>query len=455
MSNYQVKYNFKLALKNLGYRTGLTSLIIASIGIGLGMLMTIVTMSYQAKKVPLPELSDKLYLVQLDSREMEAREVTEQIDMINLTYRDATNLYKAHTIATKQTFNFKVNPILAVDDRNTRPIRAMADATTASFFELFQAPFLFGKPWSESENDAPLIVLSKKTNDHLFGGQNSVGRQITVGSGKATIVGVIDKWDIQSRLFDGSYSRNRFDDAFIPYQFALNINATRDGYIRCHPGVSDLQIKDYATKDLSGLLNSECTWVNFWARIEMPANAKQYHEFTEQYVTAQKGYGRFPRKIQNYVTNINDQVAQFDLNRWDKKLALLAYLFFFVCVVNAVGMLLAKFLSTSKEVCLRRALGARKKIIMIQYMLEVLLIGIMGGIVGVFMSYGGLQLMKSVRMYATDYTADINVLSLAYQLDWNMIGLAIAVAIGSTLIIGLYPVWRIVNISPASQLKGF
>lgn len=448
------EYNFKLALKSLHYRMGLTSLMVATIGIGIGMLMTMVTIGYQTKKVPLPGLSDKLYMVRMDSRHEGARDITLPQRMPNLTYRDAINLYNAKTVASDQTFNFKVFPILDAQGESSRPMQAMVDATTASFFTMFNAPFLYGKGWDKSENGAPVIVISKKTNNLLFGGRDSVGEQIVVGTGKATVVGVLDDWNVQKRVFDGSYSTSRFDDAYLPYQFALDINAQRSRRMGCHPQDAANRAA-FTTTDKQGLLNSECTWVNFWVKIDNPKDAEQYHQFTEQYVTEQKGYGRYPRPILNYTLNIDQQyaAARFGGGR-QAVLNLLAYLFFFVCLVNAVGMLLTKFLSTSKEVCLRRALGAKKKIIMSQYLMEVMMIGAMGGLLGVVVSYGGLTLMKHVRMYASDYTADMDVLNLAYQLDWSMVSTSIAVAIVSTIIVGLYPVWRIVNVSPASQLKG-
>ncbi len=454
MFSLHFNYNFRLALKSLRQRTGLTALMVVTMGIGIGMLMTMLTIGYQAKKVPLPALSKTLYLVQMDSRDAPARAITEQRRMVNLTWQDAINLFNADTVATGQTFNFKVFPILAADDKNTRPIQGMVDATTSSFFKLFQAPFLYGKAWHKSENAAPVIVLSKKTNDSLFGGQNSVGQQISIGTGKATVVGVLDDWAIEKRVFDSSFSIGRFDDAFMPYQFAVDLNLQRSQRMRCHPQITTAQRREFARNDVAGLQNSECTWINFWAQIDQAKDVGSYQQFTEQYVTEQQGYGRFPRPVLNFVTNIEDQVANFGLNSWNERLTLLAYLFFFVCLVNAVGMLLTKFLATSKEVCLRRALGAKKKAIMGQYLIEILLIGLMGGAVGVLVAFVGLQGMKNILMYASDYTADMAVLSYAYRLDWSMISASIAVAIVSTLIVGLYPVWRIVNVSPASQLKG-
>lgn len=446
-------YNLKLALASLKQRRGITALMVVTIGIGIGMLMTMVTIGYQATKVPFPKLADKIHYVQLDSRPAGAREVATWQRMVNLTYRDAINLFNADTVADNQTFNFKVFPIIADERNETRPIQAMVDATTSSFFDVFEARFIYGKGWSANENGAPVVVLSKKGNEKLFGGQNSVGRQVNIGTSKATVVGVLADWDSEKRVFDNSFSGSRLDDAFVPYQFALDTNLRHSFRMGCHPQ-DRMKYREFATSDLQGLMNSECTWINYWVRIDNPDNVDKYQAYTEQYVTEQKTFGRFERPVLNFVTSIKGQVETMRIGRWNEQLSMLAYLFFFVCLVNAVGMLLTKFLAAGKQVSLRRALGAKKKVIMTQYLMEVVMVGVLGGIVGVLCSYGGLELMKHVRMYASDYTADMDVLNMAYALDWKMIGTLFSVAVGATIVVGLYPIWRIVNISPASQLKG-
>lgn len=446
-------YNLKLALRSLQQRKGLTALMIVTIGIGIGLLMTMITIAYQASKVPFPTLADKLYFVQMDSRHADAREVSTWQRMVKLTYQDSINLYNADTVATRQAFNFNVFPILSIEDTDVRPVQAAVDATTSTLFDMFEARFIYGKGWLENEDGAPVIVLTKKINEQLFGGENSVGRQVTIGTTKATVVGVLDTWEQEKRVFDGSFSSFRLNDAFIPYQFALDSNFQRSNWMSCHP--QDMpKFRAFTTTDVQGLLASECAWIDFWAQIDNSQDVAKYHDFVDQYVKQQKEYGRFERPLLNMVTNIEQQAKTLRTGRRHEQLTLLAYLFFFVCLVNAVGMLLTKFLASSKQVSLRRALGAKKKVIMTQYLMEVLMIGLLGGLIGIAVSFGGVELMKHVRMYASDYQADMAVLDMAYRLDWKMVATALSVAIGATVAVGLYPIWRIVNISPASQLKG-
>ena len=65
----------------------------------------------------------------------------------------------------------------------------------------------------------------------------------------------------------------------------------------------------------------------------------------------------------------------------------IALLFLGVCLVNVVGLLLAKFLNAAPLTGLRRALGASRRDIVRQHMTEVLLIGLAGGLLGLLLGH--------------------------------------------------------------------
>jgi putative ABC transport system permease protein len=172
------------------------------------------------------------------------------------------------------------------------------------------------------------------------------------------------------------------------------------------------------------------------------------------YMESEKALGRFPRELEMYLTNLDEQLAYIHgRNQFLNTFSVLATLFFAVCLLNAVGILLAKFMRRKKEVSLRRALGAKKKTIIMQHLLEVTIIGLLGGALGVVISYFGLQGMMSIRLYSSDYTVRVEDVLPYFQLNWAMIGNAFVTGIFCTIIASIYPIWRLCNIPPASQLK--
>ena len=66
-----------------------------------------------------------------------------------------------------------------------------------------------------------------------------------------------------------------------------------------------------------------------------------------------------------------------------------------VCLVNTIGLLLAKFLRRAPEVGVRRALGASKAQVFLQHLIEVGLLGFSGGLLGILLAQLGLWLLRS------------------------------------------------------------
>ena len=121
----------------------------------------------------------------------------------------------------------------------------------------------------------------------------------------------------------------------------------------------------------------------------------------------------------------------------------LAFGFLLVCLLNTIGLLLAKFLRRSGEYGVRRALGASRRAIFIQCLVEAGLIGLAGGVLGLLLAWLGLWL---VRQQPDDYAQ-------IAQLDGAMLAATFAFALVASLVAGLLPAWRACRIAPAIQLK--
>lgn len=446
-------YNFKLAAINLKHRMGLTALTIAAIAIGLALLTTMNTMSYQTSKIPIKDKADQLFTVSLDSREAEANPIDRPWRTPDLTYRDAENLINADTPAEEQTYLWKTFAYLNVDSNSVHPRQARIMAGQANFFSLFDVPFLYGGPWSPEADQYSdnVIVLSKNMNDHFFGGENSVGRQLNINANKFTVIGVLAHWRLPARFYDRSFHSARFDDAFVPASLAITMNLPRN--IQCWEKDKALR-PAFSREDMEGLKNSECRWIHFWAKLTSDEQKQHYQQYLNNYVAQQKSFGRFPRPIENQVLSLKDTVSLMSSNFGVSTVfEIMSFLFFLVCLINTIGILLAKYMSKLPEIALRRALGAKRHVVMAQYLIEIALISFIGGILGIILSHFGLQAMMKIAIYQSDYQLTADAIRHAHQLDWFIITIALLVAVGSTLLISLIPIWKICNTPPAGQLK--
>jgi putative ABC transport system permease protein len=447
-------YNLQLALKSLKDRPSLTFLTILTIAIGLGLYTTIKTMSYQGGQVPLAHKSKNIFLVQMDNREITAEEVTHQARMVDTTYKDTLNLMAMELPEVSQTFNWYTYGILNVEDENVNPIRATAGVTSSAFFTMFEPPFLFGNGWDQTtENSGEgVIVISKLMNDRLFGGRNSVGQNVRIGTHTLKIIGVLDTWHLTRKFYDRGFRSARPDNFFIPHTFAMDNELPRLAGFDCWAANAEIS-RSFRLENTQRLINSECAWVTFWAEIP-DEQIENYKQQLVNYMEGQKALGRFPREILSFLTNLDDQFTYINgRDDFMNVFSVISTLFFAVCLLNAVGILLAKFMRRTKEVSLRRALGAKKKTIIMQHIIEVIIIGFLGGLLGIVVAYLGLQGMMNIQIYSSDYTRTVEDMKPLFALDFTMVANAFATGIACTLITSIYPIWRLCNTPPASQLK--
>ena len=124
----------------------------------------------------------------------------------------------------------------------------------------------------------------------------------------------------------------------------------------------------------------------------------------------------------------------------------LAILFLVVCLLNTIGLLLAKVMRRTKDISLRRALGASKASLFSQYIIEAGMIGVAGGLLGIGTTWLGLLGIRNL-FNRFDFVAKLT------QMDWQMTSLAIVLAVVSALAAALYPTWRACQVTPASQLR--
>src|SRR5262249_42007155 len=146
----------------------------------------------------LPWKSDKVFAVTLDTRDDEPPRSFErhpEYPPFQLTYRDARALYSSD-IPLHSVMMYKSAQVVTPENRNVKPFGISTRLTTADFFTIFDVPFIYGSGWSRTEDDAPgaVVVLSKFMNEKIFGGGNSVGREVVLDGRPYRVVGVLAAW---------------------------------------------------------------------------------------------------------------------------------------------------------------------------------------------------------------------------------------------------------------------
>lgn len=432
-------YNLRLALLSMRRNPVLTTLMVAAIAIGIGMSTTTLAIYHVMSGNPIAYKNNQLYAVQLDSWSPNApyNEPNDPPDQV--TYLDATALMKAAK-AEHQEASIVAALTLQPDNPAIKPYLVTARVTYNDFFPMFDVPFQYGGPWGkDADNGAQQVaVLGQETNEKLFGGTNSVGKEITLNNRRFRVVGVINKWDPEPKYYDlNNGALSEPEDIFIPFSLIAPMELHGNGNNSCW--------KDTADHSFQGYLNSECVWIQFWVQVSNQAAADEYHGFLDAYVQEQKKLGRFQRPLNNHLRNVGDWLQYEKVVPPEVKvLVALSFMFLAVCMLNTIGLILAKFLRRSGEIGLRRALGASRMTLFRQYIVETGVVGVTGGLLGIGVGWLGLFGLR--HLLSSDA-------GKAAQLDWTMVGVGLLLAVIASVLAGLYPAWRVIRIPPALYLK--
>jgi len=435
-------YYLKLGLHSLRRTPVLTALMVLSIAIGIGAAMTTLTVMHLLSGDPLPGRSQHLFYPQVDalSTSKARRNPPDMLD-----YTSAMDLWRARR-GDRQALVNDSEIKLQSPDTGQPPLMTTMLSTHADFFPMFAVPFAFGGPWTgeDDEKHARVAVISADLNEKLFGGKDSVGRTLRIRDADVRIVGVLGPWRPSPQfhtLAGGNFSQGdtasfygKAEDVMVPFQTGLEINDGHFAQFTCNslPAVP------------GHLQNTDCVWLQLWVELGSAAKVADYRRFVSDYATQQKALGRIPFPENARLLSL---MQWLDYNRVvprDVRLqSWLALAFLLICLFNTVGLLLAKFLRRGSEIGVRRALGASRRSIFAQCLIEAGLIGLIGGTLGLLLTLAGLGAIRSQPVEYADLV----------HLDLPMFAATFVLALSASIVAGLFPASRASRIAPAMQLK--
>ncbi len=441
-------YYLKMAYKSVLSTPRITLISVLAIGLGVAVATSISTVHHVFARNPIPEKSDVLYNVRLDTWDPNGKffGVGPDDPPKAVTWRDMTGLMN-EKISVRKTGVGNAVAYVFPESKTIKPWQATIRLAHSDFFSMFMVPLKYGTGWShEVDKELDLVVvLSEAANDKLFGGVDSVGEWVRIGTREYRVCGVLDTFDPTPTYYDpvnGISGPPR--EFFVPFNHILDqdnglqITGNTDGW------------GDFSGFDRRETITlAEWNWIQYWVELE-PAAVVEYQDFMSGYVNELKKSGRHPRPENNRVTPVMDWVADRlgMVSNVTASVSVISYLFLLVCAVNLMGLLLGKFLARSSRIGVHRALGASRSSIFLQHILECEMVGVLGGVFGLLLT---IPVLKGIRSMLPSIPNALD--PSVFQLDGQMVALSVFLALGAGLISGLYPAWRACRISPAIQLK--
>lgn len=431
-------YYAQLGFRSLRRSPILTALMIVVIGVGVAAAMTCYSVFRATSGDPIPQKSSQLFIAQIDNYGPDPDDPGAD-PMPWITWRDALALKHAHR-ALRETALYPIGASVVFDKPGQLawPVRGYAVQT--DIFPMFDMKFVYGGPWSvqDDEAEAPVVVIAEDLNDRVFGGANSVGREINLDGKTFRVVGVTRRMEMRPRFFDLD-AGNGFGDLgemYMPFGRAIADGRNPEGGNACNKP---------SAPGWDNFVRSECIFVSYWVELPDAASAAAYRQFLRDYSLEQNRAGRFHWDPNVRLRDVMSWLAYRRVVPPEARMGLvISVAFLGICLVNVIGLLLAKFMRRAGEIGVRRALGASRRAIYAQFMLEAATVGLAGGLLGILLTGLGTLCLQLVFSPVVAKLAAMNL---------SLLGITVLVALASTLLAAFYPVWRASRVQPAWQLK--
>lgn len=434
-------YYFKLGVRSLRRNPALTALMILTLAVGVAASIATLTILHAMSSDPIPQKSGRLFTTVIDNGPVENYNPADELDASNeqFSYIDAANMLKGAPAQRKAAL-YGITAAIEPARADMAVIAAQGMAASLDFFGMLDVPFLYGQAWTEADDKigADVVVISSALSDKLFGSTNPVGQRLRLNSFDYQIVGVTNAFMPLPRfyrLIGGPGAFGEGEEVIIPMSNAVRHETGVQGSMSCNsrrdPG-------------FQGLLKSECTWIQMWFEMRSAGERADLQNWIDSYTVEQRKLGRLKRNAKNQVYDVMQWLERRKVVGNDNRLAVyLSFGFLLLCLINTIGLLLAKFSVRAAEVGIRRALGASRREIFKQFLIETAVIGLAGAVLGLLLSFGALELIG----------LQSKELKIVAHLDWQMLGMTVLLSLLASLLAGLLPTWRACQVTPAIQLK--
>ncbi len=289
--------------------------------------------------------------------------------------------------------------------------KAMIYGLSADFIDIDSMEIAEGRFYTNDEDDslARVVVLGSKVKDQLFGSNDAIGRSVKINKMNFKVVGVAEP--------RGSILFFDMDDiVYMPIKTTQKMLLGIDYVMQIVAQVDSPDREEQAVDAIRGILREQHGITNPDRDDFEVMGAKEARELMDTIIGA--------------ITLLLVALAAVSL------------------VVGGVGIMNIMYATVAErtfEIGLRKAVGASKRSIMMQFLSEAIVVTFIGGVVGIILGLGFTYLVAFVASYyGIDWPFSVSILGI-------VISITFSVAVG--LIFGLYPAKKAANLEPITALR--
>lgn len=436
-----IRYYIGLAWRRCRQSPSMVALLTLTMAIGIASCMTTLTIFRALSGEPLPGISSHLQVVTMDAREAidkDNNDYDKPDSYLNLV--DAKALVDARRatrqVALAQSYSRLGNP----DGKQSDQVQGLM--AYGPLLDMFGVSLRHGRAWTLEEQaaHAPVVVIDSDLAEKLFGVENAVGRTVSMGRRVFRVTGISAPWKPRTQFLD--LPRNQDNVIGQPEQFFVPAEAALEADVG--PLTAGECGKAAAVITFQSAEIGKCRWLEVWAALRTPAAAVAYRQFVIGYADAQHSAGHFAYPPKAVLYDVQRWMATNHVVPDDVSLNLaLAGAFLLLCLVNVAGLLAARFMRRQADVTIRRALGASRREVFLQHLVETALLGLVGGVLALPLTGLGLWV---VRMQPVAYADAARFSPAAF-------GILLLLSLAVGLVVGILPAWRVCRQPPAMQIK--
>jgi putative ABC transport system permease protein len=341
------------------------------------------------------------------------RPTSEMLARRKLTIEDVHAMTQLpHVVAAdgahQHTGQFRVGAV-SVKYEGKKVAGTMLTGSTAAVTVINDFTMLQGRMYTDEEDKrgAHVCVLGHDTYEELFGAQNAIGKEVAIESSLYTVIGVLDK---QKQPFGGG--KNQQDNqVYFPLGTFHNL----------HPEDQDMWVSvKYDDQKNKALVEEE---IRELLRVRRKVRVDKPDDF--------EIFG--PDSISKLWNQITGGLVLF--------MIAVSSVGLMVGGVGVMNIMLVSVTERTREIGVRKAIGATRRMILTQFTTEAVTLCAVGGLVGILF---GAILTWIIYFLPIGIPATMSML-------WVIIGFTVSCAIG--LLFGIYPAWKAANLDPIEALR--
>lgn len=260
---------------------------------------------------------------------------------------------------------------------------------------------------SDVKNSNRVCVIPEGTAEDLIGYKDCLGREISLNGIKYTVVGVLeDEEESLATILSGGMKT-----AYIPYTSLMRLSTDNGSSISTfYIGAAEGYTLDQAEEVMKKLL------------------LERFNEDDDAFsISSQNMIEEAMGRISNFLNILLGGIAAISL---------------IVGGIGIMNIMLVTVTERTREIGIRKAIGASRRTILVQFLIEAVVLCMLGCALGIFASWGILQIISAITVSA----------SISFHLNGRVVVLSVLFCFLIGVIFGLYPANKAAKMKPIDAL---